>query len=60
MRSPTERAKAMFQLVACNFAVLVIAGVYYAWKDRAGRAAYQRVQLRDRVAYMMWTAAQRG
>jgi len=50
----------MFQLVACNFAILVIAGVYYAWKDRAGRTDQRRAQRRDRVAYMLWAAAQRG
>jgi len=50
----------MFQLVACNFAVLAIAGMYFAWKDRVGRAAHRRAQLRDRVAYMLWAAAQRG
>ena len=50
----------MFQLVACNLAVLAIAGLYYAWKDRTCRLARQRVQLRDRVALMLWAAAQRG
>ena len=50
----------MFQLVACNLAVLAIAGFYYAWKDRASREAHRRAQLRDRVAYMLWAAVQRG
>lgn len=50
----------MFQLVACNLAVLCIAGFYYAWKERTGREARRRAQLRERVSMLLWAAAQRG
>ena len=50
----------MFQMVACNLAVLAIAMLYYAWRDgylfRAGRQA----GLNERVAYMLWVAAHRA
>ena len=52
----------MVQLVTCNVAVLSIAALYYAWRDGylvpARRAA--KAQLHDRVAYMLWVAAQRS
>ena len=50
----------MVQLVACNLAVLAIAGIYYAWRDRFSKLAQNRTVLRDRVAYMLWVAAQRA
>lgn len=52
----------MVQLVTCNLAVLSIAMLYYAWRD--GYLAYARkaekARLHDRVAYMLWVAAQRS
>ena len=52
----------MVQLVTCNLAVLSIAALYYAWRD--GYLAHHRrlakAQLHDRVAYMLWVAAQRS
>lgn len=50
----------MFEMMTCNVAVLSIAALYYAWKDRATKAAQKRRQLCDRVAYMLWAAAQRA
>ena len=50
----------MVQLIACNLAVLAIAGIYYAWHDRFSVIARNRGILRDRVAYMLWVAAQRA
>ncbi len=50
----------MFQLITCNIAVLCIAGLYYAWKDRLAKANERRSILRQRVAYMLWAAAQRA
>ena len=50
----------MVQLVACNLAVLAIAGIYYTWRDRFSALAQNRAILRDRVAYMLWVAAQRA
>jgi len=48
----------MFELLTCNAAVLMIAAVYFRWKDHAARSVFKRRQLRDRVAYMLWAAAQ--
>ena len=50
----------MVQMIACNLAVLAIAGIYYAWRDRYTKLSGQRAVLRDRVAYMLWVAAQRA
>ncbi|HEV3385227.1 MAG TPA: hypothetical protein VG097_10435 [Gemmata sp.] len=49
----------MFHLIACNIACLAIATMYYAWRDiHLNRR--KREQLRDRVAYMIWMAANRA
>ncbi len=50
----------MVELLSCNVAVLAIAALYYAWKDRGVKAAARRQVLRQRVAYLLWAAAERG
>jgi len=50
----------MFQMVACNLAVLTIAMIYFAWRDGRVTRSRQREVLNERVAYMLWVAAQRG
>jgi hypothetical protein len=50
----------MFPMIACNFAVLAIAGIYLTWRDRMQAASRRRNVLRERVALMLWTAAQRA
>ncbi len=50
----------MFQLVACNLAVLAIAMIFYAWRDAYVARNRRRVDLHQRVAYMLWVAAQRA
>lgn len=50
----------MVELLTCNVAVLAIAALYYAWKDRVVKAATRRQALRQRVAYLLWAAAERG
>ena len=50
----------MVQMIACNLAVLAIAGIYFAWRDRFAQAHGKRAVLRDRDAYMLWVAAQRA
>jgi hypothetical protein len=50
----------MFQMVACNFAVLAIAMIYYAWRDARAAENRRRAQLNERVACMLWAAAQRA
>lgn len=49
----------MFQLLACNLACLAIASVYYAWRDLYQHRR-KRQRLNDRVAYMLWVAANRA
>ena len=49
----------MFQLVACNLAVLAIAMIFYAWRDSRVAGARQRRTLNERVAYMLWVTAHR-
>ncbi|QJW98857.1 hypothetical protein [Frigoriglobus tundricola] len=49
----------MFQLLACNVACLTIAGLYYTYRD-VYLHRRKRAQLNDRVAYMLWVAANRA
>ena len=45
------------QVVCCNLTALAIAALYYVWRDYH-RNNCQRIKLqRERVAYMLWTAA---
>ncbi|AMV24836.1 hypothetical protein VT84_10595 [Gemmata sp. SH-PL17] len=48
----------MFQLLACNLACLTIAGLYYTYRD-VYLHRRKREKLNDRVAYMLWVAANR-
>lgn len=50
----------MVELITCNVAVLAIAALYYAWKDRVVKAARRNCALRQRVAYLLWAVAERG
>jgi hypothetical protein len=50
---------AVFHLLACNVACLAIASLYYVWRDLY-RQRRKRQQLHDRVAYMLWVAANRA
>jgi hypothetical protein len=49
----------VFQLIACNIACLAIAALYYTWRD-VYMHRRKRAQLNDRVAYMLWVAANRA
>jgi hypothetical protein len=49
----------MAQLLACNVACLVIAALYYTWRDVYVNRR-KREQLHERVAYMLWVAANRA
>lgn len=51
---------AVVELLTCNFAVLAIAALYFTWKDRVVKAAHRRTVLRQRVAYLLWAAAERA
>jgi len=48
----------VFHMLACNIACLTIAALYYAWRDVYANRR-KREQLRQRVAYMLWVAANR-
>ncbi len=49
----------MFHLIACNIACLVIASMYYTWRDIYLQRR-KREKLRERVSYMLWVAANRA
>ncbi len=49
----------VFHLIACNVACIAIASMYYAWRDVYVNRR-KREKLRERVAYMMWVAANRA
>jgi hypothetical protein len=44
-------------MIACNLATLVIAVLYYTWRDAVSTRARQRRLLHERVSYMLWAAA---
>lgn len=50
----------MLQMVTGYCAVLAIAVLYYAWRDGYAAKARQRTAIKDRVAYMLWVAANRA
>jgi hypothetical protein len=43
----------------CQLAALTIAGLYYVWRDVLYRRHLDNRLVRERVAYMLWVAAQR-
>lgn len=45
------------QVVVFNVAALSIALLYYAWRDAIARRMLRNSVLRERVAFMLWTAA---
>jgi hypothetical protein len=49
----------MLHLIACNVACLVIASIYYTYRD-VYLHRRKREQLNERVAYMLWVAASRA
>jgi len=50
----------MNPMVVCNLAALTIALVYYVWRD-AYMVRLRRSRLKhQRIALMLWTAANRG
>ncbi|HVL12732.1 MAG TPA: hypothetical protein VM529_09210 [Gemmata sp.] len=49
----------MFQLITCNIACLAIAALYYTWRDGYVNRR-RRAHTRERVAYMLWVAANRA
>jgi len=49
----------MPQTLACQLAALMIAGIYYVWRDVLRRRLHDNKTLRERVTYMLWVAANR-
>ena len=49
----------MLHLMACNLACLMIAALYYTWRD-VYLHRKKREKLHERVAYMLWVAAARA
>jgi hypothetical protein len=47
-------------MFASYIAVLAVAMIYYAWRDVYRMRARQRTMLNERVAYMVWVAANRA
>jgi len=47
-------------MIACNLATLVIAVLYFTWKDSMTTRTRARRVLHDRVSYMLWAAAGRA
>ena len=45
------------QVVCWNLMVLCIAALYYLWRDGIARRPKREKMLRERVAYMLWVAA---
>jgi hypothetical protein len=50
----------VFQMIACNLATLMIAVLYYTWRDSLTSRSRQRRMLHERVSYMLWAAAGRA
>jgi hypothetical protein len=50
----------MLQMMAGYLAVLAVAMIYYAWRDGVSVKARRRTALNERVAYMLWVAANRS
>lgn len=49
----------MFHLLACNLACLAIAALYYTWRDVYVHRRKREI-LHERVAYLLWVAANRA
>lgn len=51
----------MVEMLVANVGVLAIAAIYYAWRDgyHHKRNTAARAVLHERVAYMLWTSANR-
>jgi hypothetical protein len=46
-------------VICCNIAALVVAGIYYAWRSYHETQLHRFRSLRERVAYMLWVMATR-
>ena len=44
--------------MAVNLTALAVAAIFYAYRDQHVAALHRTKMLRERVTYMLWTAAQ--
>jgi hypothetical protein len=47
------------QFVALNLTAFVVAGIFYAYRDRYVAGLRRMTPLRERVTFLLWAAAQR-
>jgi hypothetical protein len=47
-------------VICCNLAALAIAVLFYSWRDGYLCQLQRHRVLRERVAYMLWVAAERA
>ena len=45
-------------LISLNLTALAVASIYYAYRDRYVAQIHRAKMLRERIAYMLWSAAQ--
>ncbi len=50
----------MFQMFVGYASVLTVAVLYYAWRDGYSIRSQRRANVNERVAYLLWVAAQRA
>ena len=50
----------MFQMFVGYASVLAVAVLYYMWRDGFTVRCNRRANVNERVAYMLWMAAQRA
>ncbi|MGL4421035.1 MAG: hypothetical protein ACRCZF_10255 [Gemmataceae bacterium] len=50
----------MIPMFSSYLAVLAVAIIYYTWRDAYRTRTHNRAVLNERVAYMLWVAAQRA
>ncbi|MGL6097490.1 MAG: hypothetical protein ACRC7O_17045 [Fimbriiglobus sp.] len=49
----------MNELLTCTISILSIAAIYFTWQDAMRTRAQKRADLNQRVAHMLWAAAQK-
>jgi hypothetical protein len=60
-RNTQLRAYVMVPVVTWNVAILAIAAIYYVWRDTLQKTQpMSNRHLNERVAHMLWVAAQRS
>jgi hypothetical protein len=54
----SPRDDPIMQLICCHVAALTVASIFYTWRAYAMDLLSRHRQLRERVAYMLWVAAE--